>query len=523
MNRAVLYLRSSKDRAEVSIDTQRRELQALATTKRLAVVAEYQDAVESAKDEDRPGFQKLLRELRAADRKWNHLLVIDTSRLSRARYFATVFKHECKKLGITILYSKMPAGDPVMDELLEGFMEVIDQFHSRMSKAKGIAGMRENVSKGHRAGGRAPFGFRLVHVATGGTRDGAPVLKSHLEPTEDAPRIAAYLRDRAAGVPRVRAREKAGLQLQDNTLVGVEWNALTYAGQTVWNVHAERHESGYIGGAKRRPRSEWMVQKETHPALITEAEAEAIIARLAGKAKTRARPSSRVYLLAGLLRAPGGDAWHGDAGRYYRIGKGRKVSADRLEESVLDALGESLQSAEVVQELRSRIQTLYADDVEADELKALEKAIAELSRNIERVSTLLVETSAPQALLRSIESWEAERTTLLDRKLHLVDRAQAAIRMRNVRESDVRRMLKHLADDLKERDRASLKDAIARLVEAVELDPESYRCSVRFRIDPLRRGGKVASPRGNELIPSILLERPVWVEPNRSWQRRAAA
>lgn len=523
MNKAVLYLRSSKDRADVSIDAQRRELQALAAAKGIAVVAEYSDAVESAKDEDRPGFQQLLRELEAPRRAWSYLLAVDTSRLSRDRHFATVFKHECKKLGIAILYSKMPAGDPVMDELLEGFMEVIDQFHSRMSKAKGLAGMRENVAKGHRAGGRAPFGYKLAHVATGATRDGVPVLKSHLEPSEDAPRIASYLKDRAAGVARLRAREKARLELLDTTLIGIEWNALTYAGNTVWNVNAERIAGGgYAGGQKRRPRAEWVVQPGTHQALITGEEAERILSRLATRAATRSRPASRVYLLAGLLRAPQGGLWHGDAGRYYRFGKGRKVGADRLEEAVLDALATSLQADEVVDELRKRIQALYAEDLEADELQALERAIAELSRNIERVSSLLVETTAPQALLRSIEGWEAERTDLLNRKLQLEGRRAAAARMRQVRDSDVRRLLKHLADELRERDRPALKDAIARLVDVVELDPETYGCTMRFRIDPLKRGGKLASPRGVEAIPPFIFERSVRVEPNRSYERKAA-
>jgi site-specific DNA recombinase len=520
MNRAILYLRSSKDRADVSIDAQRRELQALATSKQLAIVGEYSDAVESAKDEDRPGFQKLLREIRAPGRKWNYLLAVDTSRLSRARHFATIFKHECKKLGIAILYSKMPQADPVMDELLEGIMEVIDQFHSRMSKAKGLAGMRENVSKGHRAGGRAPFGYRLAHETTGATRDGAPVLKSHLEPTEDAPRIAAYLRDRAAGVDRARARDKAQLELAVTTLIGIEWNALTYAGHTVWNVHAERMDGGYLGGRKRRPRAEWVIQHGTHAAMISDDEAEKVLCRLTDGARTRAKRGAHIYLLAGILRAPGGAAWHGDGGRY-RLGKGRKIAADRIEAAVLEALAQALQADQVVDELRRRIQALYVDDIETDELKALDKAIAELSRNIERVSALLVETTAPQALLRSIEGWEANRTELLDRRLQLDARIAAADRMRSVRPADVRRLLKHLAEELTARDRASLKDAITRLVEAVELDPESYRCTMRFRIDPLQRGDKLASPRVSELIPPIVLERSLQVQPNRPWKRAA--
>ena len=55
-----VYLRSSKDRSDVSIDAQRRELKALAEKRSLLLVQEFTDIVESAKDEDRPGFQSLL-------------------------------------------------------------------------------------------------------------------------------------------------------------------------------------------------------------------------------------------------------------------------------------------------------------------------------------------------------------------------------------------------------------------------------------------------------------------------------
>ena len=56
-NRAVIYLRSSKDRSDVSISAQRHELQEFAQRRGWVIVGEFADAVESAKDEDRPDFQ----------------------------------------------------------------------------------------------------------------------------------------------------------------------------------------------------------------------------------------------------------------------------------------------------------------------------------------------------------------------------------------------------------------------------------------------------------------------------------
>jgi hypothetical protein len=82
----------------------------------------------------------------------------------------------------------------------------MDEVHSMLSREKGLAGMAENVRRGHRAGGRAPIGYRLERIPTGAIRDGAPVTKSKLEPSEQAPAIAAISKARAAGEAARAAR-----------------------------------------------------------------------------------------------------------------------------------------------------------------------------------------------------------------------------------------------------------------------------------------------------------------------------
>src|SRR4051794_10123468 len=110
---AAMYLRSSRDKHDVSIDAQRRDLKRLASEKGLSVIREYVDVVESAKDEHRPGFQVLLNDLKRVDRGWSTLLLVDTSRLSRRRFMAQVFKHEAEKRGVKIYYSRLPESDPI--------------------------------------------------------------------------------------------------------------------------------------------------------------------------------------------------------------------------------------------------------------------------------------------------------------------------------------------------------------------------------------------------------------------------
>jgi hypothetical protein len=93
--------------------------------------------------------------------------------------------------------------------------------------------------------------------------------------------VAAYLKARARGISRAVAARELPRELNPSSLVGVEWNALTYAGHTVWNVHRDRDsDRHYRGGSKRRPRAEWVIQRDTHPALISDQEAEYLLSKL---------------------------------------------------------------------------------------------------------------------------------------------------------------------------------------------------------------------------------------------------
>lgn len=203
-NQAAIYLRSSKDRSDVSIDAQRRNLTQYAAEKGYIIVEEFADVVESAKSENRPAFQQMLLAMRSPLRRWSKLIMLDHSRLSRQEFVGAIFQYEAKREGIEIIFSMVPETDSVSRIILNSVLEAMAIAHSMMSKEKGLAGMRENIAQGFRAGGRAPRGFELKHNATGAIRDGQPVTKTTLVVNEDAPLVAKYLNMRAAGVPRTK-------------------------------------------------------------------------------------------------------------------------------------------------------------------------------------------------------------------------------------------------------------------------------------------------------------------------------
>jgi site-specific DNA recombinase len=515
-NRAALYLRSSKDRSDVSIDAQRRALQELAGTKGLIVVAEFADAVESGKDEDRPGFQDLIRFLKSHSRQWEHVLVLDTSRVARRRHISQIFEHECHRAGVHLHFKNVPDTDPVTGMLLKAILQAMDEWHSLTSRAKGLAGMAENVRQGWRAGGKAPRGYELEYHSTGAIREGSPVLKSKLRPNDDAPLVVTYLRARAAGRPRGMLIRELQLQWTDGSLNDLEWMALTYAGHTVWAKSNERTRDGYVGGTKRKPRSEWTIQRDTHQALITDAEAEALLDQLERRRTVAVRTTARPFLLTGILMDPQGRPWAGEwdarmAAGLYRVGKGKRVSCRRVDAVVVDQVRADLEGDEAVRHLLAAMRDLVAEPVDGKAIAAAERRVTQLTNKVATLVDMLTEAEGGErdAYRRSIGVHEAERAGLLKELEQLRQRADQQAQAKAFTEADARRLLRVLFDGLQAGldadDVETTKAALGGLVEKIVLDASAEHLHIHYRIGASEEvphtGVNVATLRGSEATP----------------------
>jgi DNA invertase Pin-like site-specific DNA recombinase len=500
--KAACYLRSSKDRSDVSIDAQRRALQEMGAARDIPIVAEFADAVESGKDDDRPGFQSMLRALRDPRRGWDTILVLDTARIARRRHLSIIFEEsECKKAGVRVLYKSLPESDPITEMLLKSILQAMDEWHSLTSRAKGLAGMSENVRQGFRAGGIAPKGYRLESISTGTVREGRDVTKSKLVPGDDAMLVRAYLQHRAKGTTRAAALKHTGQDWPTTTLLSMERNALTYAGHTCWNRHAERAEhGGYVGGEKYRPRSDWVIQRNTHEPLITDDEAEAILAAVQSRRITRAKTTG-THLLSGLLVSPDGRKWHSDGEGFYRAWKGKRIKASEVDAAVLDVVVRDISGDAFAKAVLDHY-THQSKPATRDTTRAkLSARVTEIDRQSEKLAGLLGETTAPAALLRTLEKLEAERESIAAQLDAATEDEKTRAMLRKLSIGDVKRFLAGIAGQM-EADPDLLKEALAGIIEKVMLDPATLDACVSYKIADLT-GDKVASPRSSELIPGF--------------------
>jgi site-specific DNA recombinase len=493
--KAAIYTRSSKDTHDVSPAAQRIELRAYAERKGYRIAADYSDAAVSA-NANPPQLAEMLRELKNPQRQWTIILAVESSRLARDMNLAGVIGHEVRKAGCRIEYSKMPSsGNAAMDVMVEAIARAWDQYHSMLSKEKGLAGMRTNVQLGHRAGGRAPLGYVLEHTATGAMRQGQPVTKSRLVPDPCwAPHVKRFLASRVAGQPRQEAARACGLKSKSaSTLISIERNALTYAGHSVWNRHAENGPNRY------RPREQWVLQRGTHEAFITEAQAEQLMAQAMPRPERRKRGMSGEFLLSGLLHTPQGKKLVGSGERhrrYYRAGKGRRIPAEMLETVVQVRMDEEIQSDQFVErfvgELRRAADALPTEPAQLTvECKALEKKITSLLKLAER----LPDSASVAARLRELEAEQRE----LDEQIGNAEQAAATRRaLLGTTRGDAQDLLKRqlawmhyrypsLEEPLDPGAAITVEEqraALAQLVERIELDPATGAGRVHYRIGP---------------------------------------
>ena len=501
--KAALYLRSSKDRHNVSVDSQRRELYAYAKTAGDVIVAEFSDKVESAKTDDRPAFQALIDEVRSKNCRFSALYCYDTSRFSRRQYHAQIYKQLLKRKGIELTFLKLPKTDTILDPIIESLMEAFDEFHSQKSKMDGLRGMRENIEQGWRAGGKAIHGYKLEKSVLG-TKDGQPLTKSKLVPDPGTfSEIQTYMKGRARGESRRALAARLRSKIPYSTLVYLEDSALTYAGHTVWNRHREFVDGEYVGAGtgRYRDRSEWVVKRCTHQPMITDEEAEAIFRNRDAQRRKASRYRRNDYLLSCLMRCSCGAKVDGDSGFYRchdRCGV-KSIKKETLEQALTDTLFKQFFTEESFALLQQEVEELFAEqqpkqtylvDQIKRELRKAEKQIADLV-------DLLSEVKHQRPLLERIDSLEDRRQDL---ELQLDDAKEVAKpQVLDMTKGALREFAQQWRSDLTAGTMEKRKTIFRQLIESATFDGHELHIVPSYHA---LTGVKMASPRGVEpLLP----------------------
>ena len=86
------------------------------------------------------------------------ILVWKLSRFARNREDSIIYKSLLRKQGIQVISMNEPLEDTPSGRLLEGIIEVLDEFYSANLSQDVTRGMRETANRGFYPGGPPPYG-----------------------------------------------------------------------------------------------------------------------------------------------------------------------------------------------------------------------------------------------------------------------------------------------------------------------------------------------------------------------------
>lgn len=157
--KAVIYARySSHNQREESIEGQLRECHEFALKNDFVVVDEYIDRAISGKTDNRPSFQRLIKDSEKGH--FDAVIMYTLDRFARNRYDSAIYKARLKRNGVKIYYAKQPMPDTpegiILESVLEGYAEYYSENLARSIKR----GMKENALHGV-AMGSPVLGYKI--------------------------------------------------------------------------------------------------------------------------------------------------------------------------------------------------------------------------------------------------------------------------------------------------------------------------------------------------------------------------
>ncbi len=158
--RAVIYARYSCDnQREESIEGQLRECREFAARKGYTLVGSYIDRAVSAKTDNRPEFQRMVKE--SSGGLFDVVIVWKLDRFARNRYDSAHYKAALRKNGVKVVSATEVISEGAEGIILESVLEGYAEYYSAELSEKVIRGMTENALKCQYNGGFVPVGYKI--------------------------------------------------------------------------------------------------------------------------------------------------------------------------------------------------------------------------------------------------------------------------------------------------------------------------------------------------------------------------
>lgn len=302
--KVALYARVSSQRQaekDLSISAQLKAMRKYAYEHSIDIYKEFVDEAESARTANRPAFQNMIALAKQKPKLLDAILVWKLSRFARNREDSIIYKALLRRRGISVISINEKLDDSPSGKMLEGIIEVVDEFYSANLAQDTMRGLKENASRGFRNGGVPPMGYKTKKVMIGTN------IKSKLELDKNfsqiIQRIFKMFINGMGAKEIVNNFNKEGIKTNKgkiwskNVIYYILKNEV-YTGALVWNRQSKNQYK--INSSNNK---EVIRIKNTYPALIDQKTFYRVQSLLKERSPkiTPPRTISSKYLLSGLL------------------------------------------------------------------------------------------------------------------------------------------------------------------------------------------------------------------------------
>lgn len=406
MMKAVIYARYSSDnQREESIEGQLRECKEFAEKNDIVIIGEYIDRALSAKTDNRPNFQKMIKD--SYRKIFDTVIVWKVDRFARNRYDSAHYKNILKKNGVKVISAKEHISEGSEGIILEAMLEGYAEYYSVELAEKINRGLTENALKAKLNGGSIPIGYMLTKEKT-------------LAVDEETAPIVVEIFTRYADGETMTAIAK------DMTLRGVKSK---YGSRITLNIiHHMLKNRRYLGEYRFRD----IVHPNAFPAIISEDLFGRVQQKMVKNQKAPARHKAEDdYILTTKLKCgkcgvfmvgESGTSKTGAVHHYYKCATAKRhkdcdkktVKKEWIEDLVVNYTMKIVMDDELIETLADRILNLLSqENTKIPQLQAKLKEVDEYINNIlDAIQQGLFNASAKKRL-DDLEQTKAEIETAI--------------------------------------------------------------------------------------------------------------
>ena len=382
-----LYIRvSTPTQAEegVSLEAQRKQIELWAKNNGHIVITAFEEPGESATNDKRPQFQRMINEAMSPEHPFDAIAVYSLSRFFRDNYEFTFYERKLRRHKVRIISITQPTSDDPMGNMQRQFMSMFDQYSSEENSKNVRRSMIQNATDGYFNGSKPPFGyvsFETDEPARGGKRRKLVPQPDEAETVRIVFRLATQGSDgEIFGIKRIAAH------LNDS---GRLYRGKLWRRQAIYMVLTNSaYHGAYIFNRREaktgemRPKAEWITT--IVPPIVSEEDFKNAAAALGDRApkKVNSKGILSPTLLTGIAKCAkcgknmilaSGKGGHYD---YYRCSTRSYVGNDRcdgpnvpreeLDSAVMAALAEIVLNPEriraTLEAMSARLRAMQAPD-----------------------------------------------------------------------------------------------------------------------------------------------------------------